>query len=51
MEGNLDKSLLVELVDYYSRELLKEYNLTLDIRLLYSVFEGYDDNVGVYFYM
>lgn len=50
-EGNLDKSSLVELVDHYSRESLKEHNPTLDIRLLYPVFEGHDDNAGVYLHM
>lgn len=50
-EGNLDKSSLTELVDHYSRESLKEHNPTLDIRLLYPVFEGHDDNAGVYLHM
>ncbi|XP_078319578.1 phosphatidylinositol 3-kinase regulatory subunit alpha-like isoform X2 [Crassostrea virginica] len=50
-EGNLDKSSLIELVDHYSRESLKEHNPTLDICLLYPVFEGHDDNYGVYLHM
>ncbi|XP_062575749.1 phosphatidylinositol 3-kinase regulatory subunit alpha-like isoform X2 [Saccostrea cucullata] len=50
-EGNLDKSSLIELVDHYSRESLKEHNPNLDIRLIYPVFEGHDDNSGVYLHM